>query len=134
MKTSIVEKMSKMSETSMVPIFSGATAYAIGMAMYPEDAFDLPAVGTVSAPVGLAVASGVGAAIGQVGGNYILPYIPRIGGYANVEKRIAAPLASGAATWGIAKLGGNQRAGSNLFVIGAASDLVGQYAYDTLMK
>ncbi len=127
--------MNKLSETVAVPALTGAIAVAEGMFLYPNDAYALPGIGVVSAPVGLGVSAAVGAAVGQVGGNYILPIIPgAIGKYANIEKRVANPIVCGAATYGIAKLAGNDNASGNVFAVGATSNVLASYAYDTFMK
>lgn len=118
----------------MVPAYSGALSYGLGMYYYPEDIYNLPLMGEVSAATGLGVTSALSTFAGTFVGNMILPYIPKVGMVSNQLKYVANPVGSGAAAYLMAKSGGNDTAGVNIALIGGASAVGGQYLYDVLNK
>jgi hypothetical protein len=127
--------MNKLVDTVTVPVAAGLVAAAEAAYMFPGyDRMSVPLLGEVSPAVGFGVHTALAAAVGQVGGNYVLPYLPKLGSYANIEKRIAAPLVTGVADVALVRFTGNDRVSmQQAFLIGASSHLIGQYAVDTIM-
>ena len=123
--------MSKLTDTLAVPVVSGAIAAAEAAYMFSDfSAMEVPLLGTMTPAMGFGVTTAVATAVGQVGGNYVLPYIPKIGSYANLEKRVAGPLVTGLADVALVRSSNAGVGMGQAFLVGASSHLLGQYVVD----
>jgi hypothetical protein len=76
--------------------------------------------------VGVAAAS----AIGNLGGQYILPKIPAIGQLSPMLRNLAVPAMTGGVSYAL-NMNNPQVPGMTSFAIGATSEIGASYLYDT---
>lgn len=123
----------KLAETFLVPALAGSIAAATSYFVFDEDG-DLPILG-MKVP-GWAGIGGVvfgSLLIGNVAGNWVLPYIPGNVKFANMEKLLVVPVATGASTAALMYFAVPTARGQLLmksFAIGAISEIGAQYGVD----
>jgi hypothetical protein len=116
-----------------VPLISGAVAAAEAMYLYPGSQMLLPAVGQVSSTVGFGVLTAVASGVNQLVGKEFLPQILPVS-WADVATRFGGPVVTGAADVALVKFSGNDQVSmGSAFLIGASSNLIGQYVADMKM-
>lgn len=114
---------------------TGAIAAGGSMAIFGESLNNSQQVLGFNLPVPIAV--GAGAAVGSVAADvahqYILPHIPGNKKFATLESAGLGIVVSGGATmWAIDSMGGVSERGTDAFLLGAGSYVLGDWAADKI--
>lgn len=133
--------MDKLKNSIAPSVGTGIVNYGYNSWMHPELAaygVNVPVLGTVSAQVGIALASAVSVLPGELLGNYAGPALGTFGQIASTLKPIIVPASVGLVNMGITKLIAPEVANNNstlqMIGEGAISYVGGKYISDMFLK
>ena len=126
---------SRLADTFLVPAITGATAAVATMAIAGDSRSVMNLFGMdLATPLAIGVTATGASLLGEVIGNWALPYIPGNYRSAQTEKLAIKPVATGAAHVGLMKFAAPEAAAqaglTRAFGIGAGSEVVGRYGAD----
>ncbi len=122
---------SRLSKTLAVPLISGAVAAAEASYLYSSyEGVQVPLLGRVSAPLGMAVHTALASMVSESAGQYVLPYLEGGHSYSDIATKVSGPVITGLANSALLNVAGNSVPMSQAFLVGASSNLIGQYVAD----
>lgn len=119
-----------------VPLYTGAAAALEAQFLLNERTIQVPIIGRVDARLGLGVHTALASLVGQAAGQYVLPMIES-GAYSEYKDKVTmltTPVLTGLATTGLLALSENRISGTTGFLVGASSNLIGQYVHDIMKQ